>query len=295
MPDRVLLANARAGTSDDEVVDQVVAVLGADGAVEVTRPTGRAELDAVVATLDGRELVVAGGDGSLHHALAALHRNGVLGRTVVGLVPMGTGNDFARGIGLPLDPVEAARVVVDGAPRPVDLVVDDAGNVVVNAVHLGAGALAGDAATELKPRLGRLAYPIGAIKAGARARGWRVRVVADGVVLTSGRARVLMVGIGNGSSVGGGTPLAPHARVDDAAVDVIVSRAVGPLARIGFAVGLRSGRHDQREDVVTRRARDVTVAGGPIPINADGEIGKPITRRSWRVLPAAWQLRVLTD
>ena len=54
----------------------------------------------------------------------ALHRRHELADTLVGLIPLGTGNDFARGVGIPLDPAEAARVVVAGNVAPVDLIVD---------------------------------------------------------------------------------------------------------------------------------------------------------------------------
>ena len=98
---------------------------------------------------------MAGGDGSLHAVIAALHRRNELADAVVGLVPLGTGNDFARGVGIPLDPEEAARVVVAGNVRPVDLIVDCLGEVVVNNVHIGVGAPASHNAAQ--PEEGRWA------------------------------------------------------------------------------------------------------------------------------------------
>ena len=91
----------------------------------------------------GRRVVVAGGDGSLHAVVAALHRRHELGETVLGLVPLGTGNDFARGVGHPARhrggrPGRPRR----RRPRPVDLIVDCLGEVVVNNVHVGVGAQA---------------------------------------------------------------------------------------------------------------------------------------------------------
>ena len=64
-----------------------------------------------------RRIVVAGGDGSLHAVVAALHRRNDLADAVLGLIPLGTGNDFARCMGIPLDPEEAARVILDGEVR----------------------------------------------------------------------------------------------------------------------------------------------------------------------------------
>jgi diacylglycerol kinase (ATP) len=84
--------------------------------------------------------------------LKHLWRRGEAATTPVGLVPLGTGNDFARGVGIPLDHIEAARLVRTGRPRPVDLIVDDSGGVVVNAVHVGAGAGAAVKARPLERR-----------------------------------------------------------------------------------------------------------------------------------------------
>ena len=72
------------------------------------------ELDGVLHRAGSRRIVVAGGDGSMHAVIAALHRRDDLGRTVLGLLPLGTGNDFARGNNLPLDVEEAAQVIIEG-------------------------------------------------------------------------------------------------------------------------------------------------------------------------------------
>lgn len=238
-------------------------------------------------------VVVLGGDGSVNRAVAALHRLGLTGVATgpdLGLVPLGTGNDLARATGIPLDPADAARLVLTGRHQPMDLVTDDAGGVVVNAVHVGVGAEAAQSASRLKPLLGLLAYPLGAVFAGLRSSGWRLRVVVDGQVLADDHRRALMVGIGNGPSIGGGTHLLPGARPDDGLLDVVVSRATGPLARTRFAAALREGTHLDDPEVRSARGRSVTVAGEPFGVNADGELGDEVTRRTWTVQPGAWSL-----
>ncbi|MCK2212258.1 lipid kinase [Actinomadura sp. ATCC 31491] len=290
------MGNPAAGGDDEETRRAVLDVL-ADGADVVSRVLdGPGDLDRALAEHPDRDPVVLGGDGTLHRVVAALLARGELERRPVGLIPMGTGNDLARTLGIPLDPAEAARVVLTGVERPLDLLVAHEGGggggagIVLNAVHVGVGAEASRQATPLKPVLRRAAYAAGALLAGVRSRGWRLRVRVDGRPVADGRRRVLMVGIGNGASIGGGTPLAPDARPDDGLADVIVSYAVSPGARLAYGVLLRLGRHPRREDVATFRGREVVIEGEPVPANADGELHPPAARRSWTLRPAAWRI-----
>jgi diacylglycerol kinase family enzyme len=285
----VVLANASAGSADDEAVAAVAGRLRAVGPVEVAGTGSDDEVDAVLADLDGRVLVVAGGDGSVHTAVARLRSLGLAGSAAVGLVPLGTGNDLARGVAVPLEPVEAADLIASGpAARPADLLVDDAGGVVVNAAHAGLGAEAADRSDSLKGSLGPLAYPVGALVAGVRESGWDLEVVADGAVVH--RGTVLLVGVGNGPTIGGGTELFPGARVDDGQADVVVVTAVGPAARAAFGAALRTGDHLDRDDVLAVRAADVVVSGDPVRHNTDGEVGGEVVRRRYTVEPGAWRL-----
>jgi diacylglycerol kinase family enzyme len=102
----------------------------------------------------------------------------------------------------------------------------------------------------------------------------------------------LMVGLALGTSIGGGAQLAPAAEPDDGLVDVVISYAVGPVARLGYALHLRRGEHVRRDDVHTTLANTVTISGQPFPWNADGELGSPVRRRTWVVERSAWQLLV---
>jgi diacylglycerol kinase (ATP) len=238
-------------------------------------------------------MVIAGGDGSLHTVVAALHSRGELQDCRLGLLPFGTGNDLARGLGIPLDPESAARVVISGRPRRLDLLVDDTGGVVLNAVHLGIGARAAQAAGALKSWLGRFAFPLGAFSVGLRTRGWRLEVRVDGNPVGDSRSRVLMVAVSNGPSIAGGIAhVHPEAVPHDGLAEVVISRAVGPVARIGYAVDLSRGKHLARRDVQVVRGRHVTVTGDPFFTVADGEIAGPTTHRSWMLKPAEWQLSV---
>jgi YegS/Rv2252/BmrU family lipid kinase len=288
----MLVTNAAAGTADEHAVEAALGVLRTGADVRVEACADPADLAALVDGRDGRQVVLAGGDGSVHVLVATLHGRGELSASdPVGLLPLGTGNDLARTLGIPLDPEEAARALLSGRARPLDLVVDDAGGTVVNVVHLGIGAEAAEQAAALKDRLGKAAYAVGSAVAGVRETGWALRVEVDGAVVHEGEP-VLMVAVCNGRTVGGGAEVAPDAEPDDGRLDVVVATSTGPLARLGFGVAMRSGEHVEREDVLSVRGRSVTVSGEPFPANADGEVHEPVDRRTWTVRPGAWSVVV---
>jgi diacylglycerol kinase (ATP) len=286
----LVVTNELAGRTEEGPVSAAVEALAEAGPVEQVVCGQESDLDTILDGRGDRTLVVVGGDGSLHTAVRALWRRGEAAICPVGLIPLGTGNDFARGVGIPRDPVEAARLIVSTPARPVDLITDDTGDVVVNAVHVGVGAEAAEAAKPLKPYLKILSFPLGAISAGARVRGWRLRVEVDGEVLARGRQRVLMVGLSNGPTIAGGTAvLAPTATVTDGRGVVTVSFALKPMARLGYALRLLRGTHHGRDDVLFRTGRTMSVAGEAFHINADGQLSGPAHRRTWTVHPGAWR------
>jgi diacylglycerol kinase (ATP) len=294
----LVITNDDAGTADDEALTAALEILRAACSVEVQSTSRPGELDGVLQRAGSRRIVVAGGDGSLHAVVAALHRRHDLQDAVVGLLPMGTGNDFARTLEIPLDLEEAAHVIVSGKVRPMDLVVDELGEIVVNNVHVGAGAQASRRGARWKERLGsigvgkvnlgKLGYPIGAVLAAFHPPSVHMHVEVDGEVVTDLDQPVLMVSIGNGANVGGGTELTPEADPQDGKVDVMISHAVGAGAKIGYALSLRRGKHHHRDDVQYFRGTQVTISGDEFWISADGEISGPERQRSWRVEPAAY-------
>jgi YegS/Rv2252/BmrU family lipid kinase len=288
----LVVTNAAAGTADEENIAAAVAVLHAGADVRLEACSDPADLAALVEARDGRQLVLAGGDGSVHLLVTTLHgRSELAPDDPIGLLPLGTGNDLARTLGIPLDAEAAATALLAGRPRALDLIVDEAGGVVVNVVHLGVGAQAAEQASALKDTIGKAAYAVGSAIAGVRERGWALRVEVDGAVVHDGEP-VLMVGVCNGRTIGGGAEIAPDAEPDDGLLDVVVATSTGPLARLGFGVAMRSGEHVERDDVATFSGRRVTVVGEAFPANADGELHDPVERRTWTVSPNAWALVV---
>jgi diacylglycerol kinase (ATP) len=296
----LVITNADAGTSDEETLATALEILRSGASVEVAKTSNPGELDGVLHRAGGRTVVVAGGDGSIHAVVTALHKRHELAGSTLGLLPMGTGNDFARGNDIPLDIEDAARLVLDGEPRKVDLIIDETGTVVVNNVHVGVGAQASRKGAKWKGRLGavgvgkvnlgKLGYPIGALLSAFHPPSWRMRVEVDGTVVNDVDRPVLMVAIGNGGNVGGGTELNPEADTEDGQLDVMISRAVGPMAKLGYVAKLRNGDQDDRDDVLMLRGKSVKVSGDEFWMSADGEIDGPERSRSWRLEPAAYSM-----
>jgi YegS/Rv2252/BmrU family lipid kinase len=288
----LVVANAHAGTAEQPRVDAAVATLAAAGPTRLWRTGDVEELDRALdgAVAAGHVIVAVGGDGSLHAVVARLWARSELADAVVGVVPCGTGNDFARGVDVPLEPIAAAERIIAGHRRSLDLLVDEDGGVVVNAVHAGLGAVAAERAEGLKDRLGAAAYPVGAVLEGVRADGWSLTVTVDGTPLALPGDSVLMVGVGNGPSIGGGTLMCPEADPGDGLLDVMVSCATGPAARVAFASALRSGTHPARDDVVTARGSEVRVTGDPVSYDADGELSGEVADRTYRLVRGAWTL-----
>jgi diacylglycerol kinase (ATP) len=293
----LVLANAAAGSADDAAVDAALAVLRAGAEIDVVTPEGPEDTRRALSRATDREIVVMGGDGSVHACLDALVHLRLLAETgPVTIVPLGTGNDLARGLGLPSDPEEAALVALQGVPRPMDLLLDDEGGIVVNVVHAGVGAEATAGAEDVKGALGVAGYALGAVRAGISTTGWCLRVSVDGEVVHDGTERLLMVTVGLGPTIGGGARAVPQAALGDGLADVVLAAATGPVARAAYALQLRGGSHVRRKDVRTVRGRTVTVQAvdeeNSFRVNADGEVAGPLTSRSWRVLPHAWACRV---
>ncbi len=295
-----VVVNASAGSSEDDVVDAVVTALREGVEVDLARTEDLDDLADVLGRVpQDATVVVLGGDGSLHAVVEALDRLGRLRDVVIGLVPLGTGNDFARTLDIdPQDPAAAARALLDASERDVDLVRDGTGAVVVNAAHVGVGAEATVAADPWKKRLGPVGYAVGAIVSGFTSEGFRGTVRVDGTEVPV-RGRLLQVAVGNGRYVGGGAPLLPEADPFDGRLDVVVSWADTPLRRLGYAWRLRSGRHTEGDDTEPLRGTRVTVEvvgstadDGGVRGNSDGEVSDPSTSHSWELEPGAWRLLV---
>lgn len=295
----LVIANAAAGSAEDADVDRVLSTLASLVETDVVVPDGEDGMVTALQAADGRDIVVMGGDGSLHWVLQTAFEHDLLSSIgTVGLVPMGTGNDFARGMGLPLDLMEAARIAVEGEEIEADLLADEDDNIVVNVAHVGIAAAATQHAEGFKDAIGAAGYAAGALTAGMSSRGWEVVVTVDGEEVLGEDQDALLVTLALGSSVGGGTTVAPDASHTDRKVDVVVATGIRMRDRAGFASDLRQGTHADRDDVTVYQGTEVTVASvdpkKKFLVNVDGDLGPEHHSRTWTLQPAAWVCRVVT-
>ncbi len=228
-------------------------------------------------------VIVGGGDGTVSAVAGVLAGSDL----PLGVLPMGTGNDFARTVGIPQDLAAAAGIIAAGGTTLVD-VGDVNGIGFLNVASIGISAsLATEITTETKRRFGPLGYALGTLRVLLRARPFRATIRS-----ASGDARVatLQIAIGNGRHYGGGLTIAPDARIDDGRLDLysLETRRLWRLAVL--APSFPSGEHRAAPDVRADRGDwfEVTTTR-PRPVNVDGEI-RTMTPARFSVRPAALRI-----
>lgn len=210
--------------------------------------------------------VIGGGDGTLNTAAGALAETDL----PLGVLPLGTANDFARTLGIPQDTVAAARLIATGAPRPIDLG-DVNGHPFLNVASIGFSADLARAIThEAKQRYGVLGYAVVAARLLAQSRLFTAHLTHDGTIE---KVRTLQVSVGNGRYYGGGMAVAEDASAEDGRLD-FYSLEVGHWWHLlGLLPALRRGTQGRWHDVRAFRTTAVTVeTRRPRPVNTDGEL-----------------------
>ncbi|WP_461021345.1 diacylglycerol kinase family protein [Thalassiella azotivora] len=312
MPDTVaVLTNPTAGTGRGcHAGEQVLAALRAEGldVVDVTSATARqarAAADAAVAA-GAAALVVVGGDGAVHLGTQVCAGTQV----ALGVVAAGTGNDVARGLGLPVGDVAAGvRQVLAGlgatgegaggraahrrqvdavrvepvtvAPPPPDGLAggqagrEGASTWFVGVLAAGFDAVVNERANDWRWPRGRMRYNLAVLRELPVFRPIRYRLTLDG---HTEEVSAMLVAVANGPSYGGGMRVAPDARYDDGLLDVLVLRPVGKAEFVRVFPRVFAGSHVDHPQVSIRRARTVRLE----PVDrrvvgyADGESVGPL-------------------
>jgi diacylglycerol kinase (ATP) len=234
---------------------------GGDGAREAAALAGA-----------GAELVVAaGGDGTVNevvNGLVSARGAGWSGR--LGVVPLGTGNDFAWGLGLPEDARAALEVALSGVAREVD-VASVNGRSFVNVSTGGFGATASEeAGEEAKRLLGPLAYLVTGARMFVDLTGSFARFTMPGGVAYEGE--ILLYAVGNGKRTGGGNLVTPRAVLDDGELDVLIVPGMPRIDFLALLPDLRTGNHLDHSSIhYFRTPRVLVESETTLSVNADGE------------------------
>ena len=276
----LIIHGSRAG---DATLRQVVAQVRELGyAVEprVTWEAGDAMRFAREGTERGVDTVIAvGGDGTVNEVL-----NGLDGSQVpLGIIPLGTANDFARQTGIPADPEAAMSVILRRRPVLIDTA-DLNGRRFLNVSSGGVGAEAtAETPSQAKATLGALAYAITGVRKIAGFAPYRGRFRGDAFELDG---EFLLFGVGNGRATGAGTLITPRASVTDGLIDVCVVEAM-PRREFGrLLLRFKRGEQIGQPGVHYARVRTLLVeAEAPLSVNVDGEHAT-LDRMEYRARPA---------
>ncbi len=218
-------------------------------------------------------LVAAGGDGTISSAFGAVVRQGDPDWQV-GLIPLGTRNDFARNFKCPSEPIDVWKALQQSRPNPCDVIDvqwDGATRIAVNMVTAGNTGLYLEVLTEdMKRRWGPLCYLRGAVSIAANLAAFRATIIVDESTLAP--SQWLNVFLANGRYSGGGLEVSPQATTDDGLLEFLAIADGDPLDVATLPADYLWGTVDEHPLVVSRRCREVRIlAEEPWPWTADGE------------------------
>jgi diacylglycerol kinase (ATP) len=260
----------------------------------VHQSTGVGDLESRIreAAQDGAtQVIVAGGDGSIHEAVNGIMAAG--GEAALGVVPVGTGNDFAKAAGIPLDWEAAAtllarRIADDARPRHIDLGRMN-GRWFANGAGIGLDAKVTQIARSYRWPVGDLVY-LAAI----------FRAMADGIatpsiLIESDTLRwdgpLTLANISNGPWVGGMFQIAPMAKNEDGLLELVIAAPVTRRRILQLLPKLMRGSHVGEAEISHASVRRVTVtASAVVPSHLDGEVQPLQSEFEIKILPDALRL-----
>jgi diacylglycerol kinase family enzyme len=266
-----------------------------------TRHLDHARELAKQAAAAGETVVALSGDGMIG-AIADVLRD--VPDSLLGVLPGGRGNDLARVLGIPADPIAACAVIADGTPFAMDLG-EVAGRAFVGIASAGFDSDANRIANEAPSRLGNLVYAYGALRALLSWRparfaielnpGGEARGEPEGAVGGSSDRRLRFSGYtiaaANSGVYGGGMRLAPAARLDDGLLDIVVIEQVSKLRFLANLPRVFKGTHVRLSTVKVFQAAEVAISSDrPFALYADGD---PIAQLPARVRALSGAVRVL--
>jgi diacylglycerol kinase (ATP) len=248
---------------------------------------GDAEKAARDAIEQGCDLIVsAGGDGTLNEVVNGIAATGC--KATLAVLPLGTGNDFARTLGAPDDLEQAIEQIDAGRIREIDLV-RVTSDLVRYFINVSSGGFSGLVDEKLTPEMKRTWGPLAYLRCAAAAfpemRAYNTNVLFDDAERLE--VDLYNVVIANGRYVAGGIPIAPEADIADGLLDIILIPQRGTAEMALLATKILLGQHLSAEPIIFKRAKRVMINSNPgMWFNVDGELigNEPAT---FELLPRA--------
>ena len=290
-PERVLaILNPVAGRGAAErawaAAGPVLRAAGVPVELVRTEAAGHAtRLAAGAAPGDWKYVIAVGGDGTINEVANGLLGAAAPGRASVSLavIPGGSGNDFIKPLGIPVDPATAAAHLLRASPRQVDAG-RVAGTWFVNGVGVGFDAQVAMTARGIRMLRGTALYAWALLKVAATYTSPRVRVSLDDAAPAD--RCVTMISAANGPCCGGGFWLCPDARLDDGRLDVLIADAMPRRRVLAFLAASMRRAHLGRPGLEIHHARKIVITSDqPLPIHVDGQILAPMNRIEIEILP----------
>ncbi|HEY5729187.1 MAG TPA: diacylglycerol kinase family protein [Anaerolineales bacterium] len=244
---------------------------------------------------EGYDMVIAmGGDGTVHEVMNGLMQIPEEKRPVLGVVPVGSGNDFAHGIGASTKPTEALNRAIHGEPSTVDLGLMIAGDgrkeYFDNTLGIGFGAIVTIRSHKLPLLRGFIMYLTSVLQTILLDHNpIKMQMEIDGKQMEKS---IIYLVLSNGPREGGGFLVTPNAKIDDGILDYVMITDVSRLMMFRIVPEVMKGTHGRFKQVTLDKCKKFTLtADRPLYIHADGEIfsgpGTDIRKVSFEILPNA--------
>lgn len=250
--------------------------------IKVTWEAGDAERFADEARREGVDTVIAGGgDGTVHEVVRGLFRAGAFPKTALGILPLGTANDFATSCQIPLDPLAALSLIVEGNSVLIDVAKANE-HLFINVAVGGFGAeVTANTPPALKRILGGTAYSVMGLVTAMKMQPYQGKIVSTNGTLEGG---VILLAIGNGRQSGGGYQITPAAHLNDGLLDVMFVPEF-PSSELGSVINeLLNPHQSENRYVYYQQLPDFELQLSiEAPMNFDGE-PKQVTSLRFEVL-----------
>lgn len=257
------------GLNKLEEVKKIFEIAGKDADVLFTQKTGDAKIitQKITSTGEKHTVIAMGGDGTLHDII-----NGIkdFDNCALGLIPFGTGNDFAEAAGIPLNPVKAAEIIAFRAPQKIDYIELSSGLRSINSVGMGIDV-------EILKRVynknmrGRSKYLRSLIYTLFHYKSINFKVRYDGV---EERHFGLIAAVGNGLQLGGGIKLFPDAKINDGYMDLLICDYISKSKIPGELLKLMRGKVRKVKNITYLKTKSVEFIpeNDKFTVQAEGEL-----------------------